>query len=74
MDHDRAVELRAEPGFVGRAEVVAVLEGLLELAVLVGLVEHFGGFVVAQARERRLDVLELRGVAADDLQARARGS
>ena len=40
MHHDRAVELRAEPGLVGRAEVVAVLEGLLEFALLVRLVEH----------------------------------
>ena len=66
VDHDRAVVLRAEPGFVGGAEVVAVLEGRFEVAVLVGLVEHLAGFVVAQAREGRSDGCELGGVAADD--------
>ena len=74
MHHHRAVELRAEPGFVGRAEVVAVFEGRFEVAVFVGLVEHFGGFVVAQAREGRHDGFELGAVAADDVSARARGS
>ena len=58
VDHDGAVELRAEPGFVGGAEVVAVLEGRFEVAVFVGLVEHLGGFVVAEAREGRADGFE----------------
>ena len=40
MHHHRAVELRAEPGLVGRAEVVAVFEWRFQMAVLVGLVEH----------------------------------
>ncbi len=68
MNHDGAVELGAEPGFVGRAEVVAVFEGLFEFAFLVGLVEHRGRFVVAKARERRQDGLEFFGIAADDVQ------
>ena len=55
VDHDGAVELAAEPGFVGGAEVVAVGEGGFKVAVLVGLVEHLAGFVVAQAREGRAD-------------------
>jgi hypothetical protein len=74
VDHDRTVELRAEPGLVGGAEVVAVLEGLLERPVLVGRVEHRGGIVVAQARERAADGLELGGVAADDVKLHGRGS
>ena len=55
VDHDGMVELAAEPGFVGGAEVVAVGEGGFKVAVLVGLVEHLAGFVVAQAREGRAD-------------------
>ncbi len=66
MDHDGAVELAAEPGFIGRAEVVAVFEGLLELTFFVRFVEHRRGFVIAQAREGRHDAFELLGIAADD--------
>ena len=66
MDHDRAVELAAEPGLVWRAEVVAVLEGLLELPFFVCFVEQVGRFVVAEAREGRQDVFELFRIAADD--------
>ena len=62
--HDRAVELRAGPGFVGRAEVVPVDKGRFKVPVLVGLVEHLGCVVVAQARERRQDSFEFGAIAA----------
>ncbi len=66
MDHNWAIKLRAKPGFVGRAEVIAEFEGLFEFAFLVSFVEHGGGFIVAKAGEGRQNVRELGGVAADD--------
>ena len=51
VDHDRLVELRADVGFVGGAEVVAVVVGVFEFAGFVGLLEHGVGFVVGEARE-----------------------
>ena len=51
VDHDGAVELGAEVGLVGRAEVVAVDVRGFELAGFVGGIEHGVGFVVAQAGE-----------------------
>ena len=51
VDHDGLVELGADVGLVGRAEVVAVDVGGFELAGFVGLVEHGVGFVVAEAGE-----------------------
>ncbi len=51
MDHDGLVELAGDIGFVGAAEVVAVLVGSFELAGFVGFVEHGVGFVVAEARK-----------------------
>ena len=74
VHHDRPVELRGDVGLVGRAEVVAVLEGMLDQALGVRLVQHGGGLVVAQAREGRLDRLQLRDVAFDAPSGRAGGA
>ncbi len=55
MHHHRAVKLRGDVGFVRRAEVVAVLELLLDQALRVGIVEHLCRVVVAETGEGRLD-------------------
>ena len=51
MDHDGFVELGADVGFVGGAEVVAVFVGGFDFAFGEGLFEHGVGFVVGEAGE-----------------------
>src|SRR5208282_2261076 len=65
MDHDGPVVERREIGLVGRAEVSAPLEFIFERALRVAFLQFAYGFVVGDARERRVDLLELREIAAD---------
>ena len=62
IDHDGAVELLGEDGFVAAAEVAAPLD----FAAV--LLEDFHGVVVADARERGLHCFELCDVAFQDFQ------
>ena len=71
MNHDRAIELRRDVGFIGRAEVAAPFELVFERAFGVAFLQHLHGFVVGDAREWRIDLFELGDVAADGLQVGA---
>ena len=71
MDHDGTVIERREISFVGRAQVSAPLEFVFELALSMAFLQFLDGFVVSDARERRVDFLELREVATDGLQVGA---
>ncbi len=68
MNHHRPIELRGDIGLIGRAEIVAVLEFLLDLALRVGFLQHLRRFVIADARKRRTDRFQLRHIAANHLQ------
>ncbi len=64
VDEHGPVEILGDDGLVGAAEIAAPLN----LAAL--LLEHFHGVVVAQARERQLDLLEVGHIAPQRLQLR----
>ena len=68
MHHQRPLELRGDVGFIGRAEIVAVLELALQLALGVALVQHGDGVVIADARKRRVDFFERGEVASHGFQ------
>ena len=59
VHHDGTVELRGDVGLVGRAEVVAVLEGIFEQSLGVRVVEHRYGVVVARRGKGALMVSSL---------------
>ncbi len=68
MHHHRLVELRGDVSFVGRAEVSAPFKIVFERTFGVGVLQHLDGLVVGDARERGLDLFQLRNIAADSLQ------
>jgi len=62
VDHDGAVVRTGDDGFLVAAEVIAELGGV---AVFL---ENADGFFVGDAREGRLDVLELLDVALESFE------
>ena len=74
MDHDRAIKLRREIGLVGRAQITAPLKLVFDQSFGMRFLQHLHGFIVGNAREWRIDLLQLGDIAADDLRARDVGA
>ena len=68
MHHHRLVELRRKISFVGRAEIAAPLELRFQRALGVAFLQILHRIVVADARKWRLNLFQLRNVAANRLQ------
>src|SRR5580704_15232271 len=68
MHHDGPVIEGRKISFIGRTEVPAPFEFVFEFAKCVAFLQFLNGLVVGDSRKGRIDLLQLRKVAADGLQ------